>query len=147
MRKAICSALAMIVVTASLAACSGNGGNAGGAETAKPSNNAGASTNAPAQEEVIDPFAKFEQVTEVSIGRAIDPNYKFDGSDTPEDNVYTRWLKDKYNIVVKHAWEAAQGNDYQQKVSLAISSNDLPDAMVVNETQLRQMVRPASWQT
>lgn len=141
MRKAISSALAMIVVTASLAACSGNGGNAGGADTAKPSSNAGTSTNAPAQEEVIDPFAKFEQVTEVSIGRAIDPNYKFDGSDTAEDNVYTRWLKDKYNIVVKHAWEAAQGNDYQQKVSLAISSNDLPDAMVVNETQLRQMVK------
>ncbi|MDQ6420943.1 extracellular solute-binding protein [Paenibacillus sp. LHD-117] len=142
MKKAIFSALAMLVVTASLTACSGNGGNNGNAsETAAPSNNAGTSTEAPPAEEVIDPFAKFEQPTEVSLGRAIDPNFKFDGSDTAEDNVYTRWLKDKFNIVVKHAWEAAQGNDYQQKVSLAISSNDLPDAMVVNETQLRQMVK------
>ncbi|RJX38988.1 extracellular solute-binding protein [Paenibacillus pinisoli] len=138
MKKALFTTLAMVIVTASLAACSGNGGST---ETAKPSNNAGTSTNAPAVEEVIDPFAKFEQATEVSIGRGIDPNYKYDGNDIAEDNVYTRWLKDKYNIVVKHAWEAAQGDDYQQKVSLAISSNDIPDAMVVNETQLRQMVK------
>ncbi|MGO4541773.1 extracellular solute-binding protein [Paenibacillus sp. 2TAB19] len=139
MKKAILTILAMMTVTASVAACSGNN-NKPDAATDAPANNGGA-TNAPVTEEVIDPFAKFDEVTEVSIGRAIDPNYKFDGSDTSEDNVYTRWLKDKYNIVVKHAWESAAGNDYQQKVSLAISSNDLPDAMVVNETQLRQMVK------
>jgi putative aldouronate transport system substrate-binding protein len=139
MKKAILTILAMMTVTASVAACSGNN-NKPDAATDAPANNGGA-TNAPVTEEVIDPFAKFDEATEVSIGRAIDPNYKFDGSDTSEDNVYTRWLKDKYNIVVKHAWESAAGNDYQQKVSLAISSNDLPDAMVVNETQLRQMVK------
>lgn len=141
MKKAIFTTLAMVVVTASLAACSGNGGNNGNNGATSPTNDGGKATNAPVAETVIDPFAKFEQVTEVSIGRGIDPNYKYDGSDTAEDNVYTRWLKDKYNIAVSHAWEAAQGNDYQQKVSLAISSNDLPDAMVVNETQLRQMVK------
>lgn len=139
MKKAILTILAMMTVTASVAACSGNN-NKPDAATDAPANNGGA-TNAPVAEEVIDPFAKFDEVTEISIGRSIDPNYKFDGSDTSEDNVYTRWLKDKYNIVVKHAWESAAGNDYQQKVSLAISSNDLPDAMVVNETQLRQMVK------
>lgn len=142
MKKFIFSVLALLVVMASLAACSGNGNsNKNTGETATPANNTGSSDTKSVVEEVIDPFAKFEEVTEVSIGRAIDPNYKFDGSDTAEDNLYTRWLKDKYNIVVKHAWEAANGNDYQQKVSLAISSNDLPDAMVVNETQLRQMVK------
>ncbi|WEK54605.1 MAG: extracellular solute-binding protein [Candidatus Cohnella colombiensis] len=140
MKKSIISILALLIVMMSLAACSGNSSNNAG-ETVTPANNTGSSDTVPVVEDVIDPFAKFEQVTEVSIGRGIDPNYKFDGSDTAEDNVYTRWLKDKYNIVVKHAWEAANGNDYQQKVSLAISSNDLPDAIVVNETQLRQMVK------
>lgn len=139
MKKGIFTMLAVLLVTASLAACSG-GNNKNNEATSTPSNNAG-SGNTPAVEEVVDPFAKFEEPVELSIGRAIDPNYKFDGTDTAEDNVYTRWLKDKYNIVVKHAWEAASGNDYQQKVSLAISSNDLPDALVVNETQLRQMVK------
>ena len=142
MKKAVFSLVAAMLVTASLTACSGNGNsNNNGGETADPGSNAGTSPAPAAADEVIDPFAKFDEPTEISIGRGIDPNYKYDGSDTAEDNVYTRWLSDKYNIVVKHAWEAAQGNDYQQKVSLAISSNDLPDALVVNETQLRQMVK------
>lgn len=142
MKKAVFSMVAALLVTASLSACSGNGNsnNNNGATTA-PSGNTAAPTESAAADEAIDPFAKFDEPTEISIGRGIDPNYKYDGSDTAEDNVYTRWLSDKYNIVVKHAWEAAQGNDYQQKVSLAISSNDLPDALVVNETQLRQMVK------
>lgn len=150
--------MAVMLVAASLSACgsSNDGGNntsntgndAQSSNTSDKSSNAAAantasgnSSNAAATEEAIDPFAKFPEPVEVSIGRAIDPNYKFDGTDTAEDNVYTRWLKDKFNINVTHAWEAAQGTDYQQKVSLAISSNDLPDAMVVNETQLRQMVK------
>ncbi|RIX51038.1 extracellular solute-binding protein [Paenibacillus nanensis] len=139
MKKGIFTTLAVLLVSASLAACSGNN-NANSGASSEPSGNAG-SNHTPAVEEVVDPFAKFDEPVELSIGRGIDPNYKYDGTDTAEDNVYTRWLKDKYNIVVKHAWEAATGNDYQQKVSLAISSNDLPDALVVNETQLRQMVK------
>lgn len=54
--------------------------------------------------------------------------------------MYTRWLLDAYNIEIKHEWEAAS-SDYGQKVSLAIGSNDLPDAMIVDESQLRQMVK------
>lgn len=145
MKKSIFTIMATLLVATSLAACSGgnggNNGNKGNSGTAPTSTSGSDNNGGAAEEEVIDPFAKFEAPTEVSLGRAIDPNYKFDGTDTPEDNVYTRWLKDKYNIVTKHAWEAAQGTDYQQKVSLAISSNDLPDALVVNETQLRQMVK------
>jgi putative aldouronate transport system substrate-binding protein len=91
-------------------------------------------------EENADPFGKYKETVELNIGRAIDPNYKFEGSDTSEDNVYTRWLKDEYNIDVKNAWEAA-GVDYEQKVSLSIASNDIPDAMVVNESQLKQMIK------
>lgn len=148
MKKAILSGLALLVVAASVTACGSSDDNKSKEDTASTNGTTETTTTEttpakeePAAEEVIDPFAKFTEPTEVSIGRAIDPNYKYDGTDTAEDNVYTRWLKDKYNIVVKHAWEAATGNDYQQKVSLAISSNDLPDALVVNETQLRQMVK------
>lgn len=142
MKKHLLLLLSVILVAMSLSACGGGNKNAGGNASNSPDASGGNSgTNTPVVEEVADPFAKFDEPTEISVGRGIDPNYKFDGTDTSEDNVYTRWLKDKYNIVVKHAWEAANGTDYQQKVSLAISSNDLPDAMIVNETQLRQMVK------
>ncbi|QJD86882.1 extracellular solute-binding protein [Cohnella herbarum] len=147
MKRSALLILAAILVAVSLTACAGKNGNSGNnaqSSSSSPSNESSAqssSENSATPEEVIDPFAKFAEPTEISIGRSIDPNYKFEGSDTSEDNIYTRWLKDKFNIVVKHSWEAAAGTDYQQKVSLAISSNDLPDAMVVNETQLRQMVK------
>jgi len=146
MKKAIISAAAVTLAAFSLAGCAGNNGNGGeSAPSAAASGNASPSASAGAEsapaEEIVDPFAKFAEATEITVGRSIDPNYKFQGNDTSEDNVYTRWLKDNFNIVVKHEWEAAAGTDYQQKVSLSISSNDLPDAMVVNETQLRQMVK------
>lgn len=142
MKKHLLLLLSVILVAMSLSACGGGNKNAGDNASNSPDASGGNSgTNTPVVEEVADPFAKFDEPTEISVGRGIDPNYKFDGTDTSEDNVYTRWLKDKYNIVIKHAWEAANGTDYQQKVSLAISSNDLPDAMIVNETQLRQMVK------
>lgn len=134
----------LVVVMTGLSACSGGNGNVNNANTA--GNNAANSAansgaNSDANVEVsIDPMGKFEEPVEVQIGRAIDPNYKYEGEDTAEDNLYTRWLKDSYNIVVKHTWEAAIA-DYDQKVSLAIGSNDLPDAMLVNESQVRQMVK------
>lgn len=136
MRKIWLTIMAALLVAGLLSACGGNKAddNNGAAATSNGGVNSGA------EQEVIDPFEKYPEPVEVSIGRAIDPNYKFNGNDTAEDNAYTRWLKDRYNIVVKHAWEASTA-DYNQKVSLAISSNDLPDAMLVNESQLKLMVK------
>lgn len=139
-RKSVMTVLTGLLIAASLSAC-GNGNNSNsGAGSAAPSESPAAGTAAPATEAAIDPMAKFPETMVVQLGRGIDPNYKFEGTDTAENNVYTRWLKDTYNIEVKHVWEASTA-DYNQKVSLAIASNDLPDAMLVNESQLRQMVK------
>ncbi|OMF30796.1 sugar ABC transporter substrate-binding protein [Paenibacillus sp. FSL H8-0548] len=124
-----------LVVALSLSACGSN--NSENAPSNSPSNNPGNNVGADVS---YDPLAKFPEPVEVTLGRGIDPTYKYEGNDSAEDNLYTRWLKDSYNIVVKHDWEASN-TDYGQKVSLAIGSNDLPDAMLVNETQLRQMVK------
>ncbi|WP_026560876.1 extracellular solute-binding protein [Bacillus sp. J37] len=123
--------LAILLAFSSLIACTGN--NVSSNKSSESSNGI--------SEENIDPLGSFSEPVEISIGRGIDPNYKFEGDDTPEDNVYTRWLEDQYNIVTKHEWEATTGEDYEQKVSLSIASNDIPDAMVVNETQLKQMIK------
>lgn len=142
MRKATTSLAALLLLTATgLSACSsgnGNGNEGGNTANANVTSNQGAGNAA--AEAAIDPMAKYEEPVEIGIGRAIDPNYKYEGSDTAEDNAYTRWLKDTYNIVVKDTWEASI-TDYNQKVSISIGSNDLPDAMLVNESQLRLMVK------
>lgn len=123
--------LAILLAFSSLIACTDN----------NVSSNKSSESSNEISEENIDPLGSFSEPVEISIGRGIDPNYKFEGDDTPEDNVYTRWLEDQYNIVTKHEWEATTGEDYEQKVSLSIASNDIPDAMVVNETQLKQMIK------
>ena len=39
-----------------------------------------------------------------------------------------------------HSWEAKGDDAFKQKVNLAIASNDLPDAMVVDRNQLRKLI-------
>lgn len=135
MKKRLTTLMAGLLIVASLSACSNN--NETNSSSAGTSNQSEGSVKVEAN---IDPLGKFPEPIEVSIGRAVDTNYKFNGTDTSEDNAYTRWLKEEYNIIVRHEWEASI-SDYDQKVSLAISSNDLPDALRVNETQLKLMIK------
>lgn len=98
----------------------------------------GAFTKA-AKKPATDPFGKYDQTVTLNFGKGVDATEKFAKGDTPENNPATRYVKQMLNIQVKDMWEAATGNDYDQKVNLSIASNNLPDAMVVNATQFRQM--------
>lgn len=86
-----------------------------------------------------DPFGKYEETVTIRIGQEVDPSdTSLPPGDTPLDNQYTRHVKENLNIEVEHAFTASPAN-YDQKVSLAIASNDLPDAMIVGPVELRQM--------
>ncbi|UOQ50572.1 extracellular solute-binding protein [Gracilibacillus caseinilyticus] len=90
--------------------------------------------------EPADPFGAYEETVTIAIGQEVDPSdTSLQDGDTPLDNQYTRHVKENLNIVVQHAFTASPSN-YDQKVSLAIASNDLPDAMVVGPVELRQLV-------
>lgn len=88
-------------------------------------------------------FKKFDEPVEVHIGMSVSPtDTTLPAGDTPEDNQYTRYLLENYNIKIVVDWTAAEGNDYNQKVSLAIASNSLPDGLVANDqTYLRKAVK------
>lgn len=89
-----------------------------------------------------DPFGKSEEPITIKIGKEIDASDKsLPAGDSPENNQYTRYVKEQLNIDTKIVWQAAAGKDFEQKINLSIASNDLPDAMVVKETQFRQMVK------
>ena len=78
-------------------------------------------------------FHKFDQPVTVHIGMSVDPTDKtLPAGDSADNNQYTRYLKDNYNIVVKADWTAASGSNFDQKVSLCIASSNLPDAVVVS---------------
>ncbi|UOQ87449.1 extracellular solute-binding protein [Gracilibacillus salinarum] len=90
--------------------------------------------------EPADPFGVYEETITIAIGQEVDPSdTSLQDGDTPLDNQYTRHVKENLNIEVEHAFTASPSN-YDQKVSLAIASNDLPDAMVVGPVELRQLV-------
>lgn len=90
--------------------------------------------------EPADPYGRYEEPTTISIGMQVDPTDKdLPAEDTPLDNQYTRQVEEALNVRVEHAFTASAAN-MRQKISLAIASNDLPDALVVNAVELRQMV-------
>ncbi|MHB9295089.1 putative aldouronate transport system substrate-binding protein [Pillotina sp. SPG140] len=77
-------------------------------------------------------FSKFTQPVDVHIGMSVSPiDTTLPPGDTVQNNQYTRYLRDKYNINVIVDWAAAEGNDFNQKVSLAIASDTLPDGLNV----------------
>jgi putative aldouronate transport system substrate-binding protein len=65
---------------------------------------------------------------------------KVQAGDTPENNQWTRYVKDTLNIDTQYLWTASP-QDYTQKVNLAIASNDIPDAMVVTLAQFAAMAK------
>jgi putative aldouronate transport system substrate-binding protein len=85
-----------------------------------------------------DPFGKYETPVTVEIGRSVDANRKYPAGDGPESNQYTRYIKDMLNIDIKTAWAVP---DADQRINLDIASNKIPDALVVNNIQLRQLIR------
>lgn len=86
-------------------------------------------------------FMKFPEVVEVHIGQGVNPlDTTLPEGDSVDNNQYTRYLLDNFNIKVVADWTAANGNDYDQKVALCIASNSLPDGMV---TSRQYMLRAA----
>lgn len=127
--------VAMMLLLTFTSACS----SAGNKENGTAENN---TTPDVAEEGPADPFGKYEQGITLTYGKEVDPTDKsLPAGDTPENNQYSRYVKNNLNIDTKVTWQAATGTNYEQKVNLAISSNDLPDALVVKDTQLRAMVK------
>lgn len=75
----------------------------------------------------------------VRVGFKI-PESRLSGSDTNDNNPISRYLDQLTNIKVVHAWEAKGEEAFEQKISFAIGSNDMPDAMVVDRAQLRKLI-------
>ncbi|MDR0642196.1 MAG: extracellular solute-binding protein, partial [Treponema sp.] len=86
------------------------------------------------------PFGKYQEPVVLAMGLSIDPNEEWPAGDSPVNNQYTRHIEEQLNVKVDVTWTSSS-SDYAQKVNLAISSNSLPDALVVNDMQFNQMVK------
>ena len=87
------------------------------------------------------PYGKYSSLVTYTLGKDTPSDPRMPNGDTYENNAYTRYLKEKLNIQNKDIFEAQNGDNYNQKVSLAISSGTLPDVMIVNDlSTLKQLV-------
>lgn len=59
--------------------------------------------------------------------------------DVGDNNFISRYILKKTGIEVQYSWEASGEEQYNTKLELAIRSNDLPDAFIVNRKQLFQL--------
>jgi len=137
-------AIMLVLLLICLTACNTGSGNGVSSNASASDNNSGTDSqeeggNATAEDN--DPFGKYENPVVLKIGRSIDPLQVYPEGQSPESNQYTDYIKEQLNIEIEVIWSAAAGNDYKQKVNLAIASNDLPDAMVVENAQMRNAVK------
>ncbi|WP_138494570.1 extracellular solute-binding protein [Paenibacillus pinistramenti] len=149
--KLLTASLALALV---LGACgngsngNGGGGNSssanGGSNTASSntgSNAAGddGSSTAPQLSGDNLAYEKYNDPVTLNIGFKI-PDDKLKDGDTNDNNIVSRYFESLTNIKVVHAWEAKGDDAFKQKVNLAIASDDLPDAVVVDRNQLRKLI-------
>ncbi|MDF2649936.1 MAG: transporter substrate-binding protein [Paenibacillus sp.] len=119
----------MVFVTA----CSKNGSEG---ETGQPGQSVKPSASPQAS---INPLGKYDPPIEITTVRSLDPNLKFKDGDTIESNIWTRTFEKELGIKIKNNWtvNAAQ---YEQKMNVAIASNDLPEFMSLSPSQFVQLV-------
>lgn len=86
------------------------------------------------------PYGKYDELVTYTIGKNTPGSPRLPEGDTYEDNAYTRYLKEVLNIQNENAFEAANGDAYDQKVSMSIATGDIPDIMKVDLTTLKQLV-------
>lgn len=136
MKKRLITVLLTCAMAASLFAGCGSGG-----DSTQSASTSTASDNLPVDENG-DPsaFGKYKDPVTVEIVQSINPSVPLPDGDSATDNFYTRYIKENMNVDIKVKWQASS-SDYAQKLNLAIASNDLPDILVVGESEFKKLIK------
>ena len=85
------------------------------------------------KEAMTTPYGKYPETVNYTLGKTVTNFDVLDGTkyegDDDENNAWTRYLKEKLNVQNTDLFEANDGDDYEQKVSMAIVSGEIPDIM------------------
>ncbi|WP_442048810.1 extracellular solute-binding protein [Paenibacillus sp. 2TAB19] len=135
--------LVVVLLVSLLAACSNKADNDG--KKTQTSEQSGNGSDAPSgEEEVGDPFGRYEEPVEITFAGYIDDtmqkNLLVDGL-SYEDNQWTKIIEERLNIKVKYKWISKTGEQSAQKMNLALASGDIPDILLLDPVQLSQAAR------
>ncbi|MFC3800508.1 extracellular solute-binding protein [Cohnella sp. GCM10012308] len=135
-------AASLIAAMSLVSACAGNGNNAASPSASAPASSSAsaASPSASAQPEAgkPDPNAKYDPPIEVTTVRYTDSSFKFKDGESLDNNAWTRAYEEELGIKVKNKW-IVNGDQFNQKMNLSITSGDLPDLFMVDAKQLREL--------
>ena len=126
MKKKLLNKAASVLLAGTLAASMMTGcGDSNDSPEAANQETAGSSDEW--EKAATDPFAPYPELVTYTLGKDTQASPNFPEGDDYENNGYTRYLREKLNVQNQNEFEAQGGDDYDRKVSLAITSGELPD--------------------
>lgn len=95
----------------------------------------------------IDPLGKYNPGINLTFVRSVDDDLAANvlpktPGETIEDNRWLKLYKDQLGINVKYAWTVKGGytsDAYKQKINVTLASGDIPDVVIVDSSQLKQL--------
>ncbi|QGG55765.1 extracellular solute-binding protein [Paenibacillus sp. B01] len=133
-KKKIALLLSLCMMLALPTACSNAPSASNGAGSASTGNEAADALEA----NPSDPaFSAYKEPVTIHTVTSEYPSAKYPQGDDITNNVWIRRYQEKYNIKVVTDWVS---DEYDTKLNLAITSNDLPDVFKVNASQLQQLI-------
>lgn len=125
--KKLLSMLLAIVMVVSLTACSSTPDETSGGGDASVTETGAETTD-----------ASTDKPVELTYMHKLFGDEKFVGNDDINNNVWTRYYKEKLGIKLNYV-VAAAGDDYTQKLTMAIASDDLPDIMDLPPEEFKEL--------
>ena len=91
-----------------------------------------------------DPFGKYDPPITVHFVRStddtLDANFFSQYPDkTMTDNLWTDLYRDELGIIVEYDWIVKGGDEYDQKLNIALATGDIPEFVRVNALQVKQL--------
>lgn len=126
--KSFCSLLLVTLfsLTYLLTGCSSSEEkSAGPASTAAPT-----ADSTSAENEIMTPFAPYPETVTLTVGRISNQGQPFAEGESSSDNGMLKLIEKKLNVKFKIVWETTY-DQYMQKLSLGIASDDIPDVFEV----------------
>jgi putative aldouronate transport system substrate-binding protein len=85
------------------------------------------------------PFDPFEETVVLNLIGTDDPTITYVNNEDANNNVITDFYKEKLNIEVNRKW-IVDSTKFDERLNLAIASNELPDSFAVNSEQLTRLI-------
>lgn len=137
--QVIAALTVLLLLAATTFGCGASGSQTGGTSAAGAGGTVASSGDTETQAPADGPLSKYPEPIEITAVKSLGAGtLDFPEGDSIDNNVWTRYYSDVLNIKVRYLWTTNEAQ-YDQKLNIAIASNELPDVASVKNTQLKMM--------